>query len=376
MKRTVVLAVCAGLVIGGLCADACGGTADNQLTHLDDTEGNRFVLREITWPQRVGEAEICLWKCDKYAAVSLTIDDNCKPDHEWWLRQCEQFGFKVTWFVITKGINVSNVGFVGTWADYQRLVEAGHAVQSHTVNHHSDDDQRSDAEVRTEYGDSKKVIESSIPGTRCVTLAYPWGKGKPELAADYYIAARGTVGTPNMANRTRYMNTSAGHLNNDMINSILGRPVEKIAWLGNPRYRRGWITPVYHLVASGRTDDERQAHVAREREHLEYVARFSDRLWIDTFVNVAKYGQERDSATMAVTEVTGSRIILEVKDMMHDGLFDYPLTVKVCIPDGWRAVTARQGGEEVEAQLVEHADRRYALVSIVPDRGPVTLGLR
>ena len=96
----------------------------NQLTFLPDSKADRFELTDITWPGKVGEAEVCLWKDDRYAALSITIDDNCRPDHDWWLAQCEELGFGVTWFVITKSIDVYNTGFTGTWADYRKLARA------------------------------------------------------------------------------------------------------------------------------------------------------------------------------------------------------------------------------------------------------------
>ena len=62
---------------------AADGAPDMQLRTLGKTGAPRFDPPEITWPAAPGEAEICLWKDDKYAAVSLTIDDNCRPDHDW-----------------------------------------------------------------------------------------------------------------------------------------------------------------------------------------------------------------------------------------------------------------------------------------------------
>ena len=95
--------------------------------------------------------------------------------------------------------------------------------------------------------------------------------------------------------------------------------------------------------------------------------------WIDSFTAVAKYGQERDSATLKTVASTSERIELSLVDRMRDDIFDQPLMLKVRLPDAWTAVTARQGDAAVAAQLVQHEGKPYALVRAVPDRGVVVL---
>ncbi len=348
-------------------------SAPNQLMSLGGSNKPRFKLQDISWPQQPGQAEICLWRDDKYAALSITVDDNCRPDHNWWLAQCAEFGFPVTWFVVTGGVGGKNKGFNGTWQDFAKLLAAGHAVQTHTISHHKDDDKRSEEEVRRQYGGSKAALETNILGNQCLTVGYPYGKGQPALAGEYFIAARGVHGAPNVADRINYLNTGAGHLRLYMIDSILGDPFEGPKWLANPNYKRGWLTPLHHLVHHGRTPEAKEASAAKVRAFLEHAAARKDRLWIDTFVEVAKYGQERDSATLTVAEATDARITLAITDLMRDDIFNTPLTVKVRLPDAWKTVSAKQGEASVRANLVTHAGAPYALVDVVPDKGSVTL---
>jgi peptidoglycan/xylan/chitin deacetylase (PgdA/CDA1 family) len=347
--------------------------SDDQLMTLGGAKGERFPLREITWPAQPGQAEICLWQDDKYAACSITIDDNCAPDHEWWLEQTAKHGFKVTWFVVTGGVGGKNAGFNGTWEGFRKLREAGHEVQSHTISHGKSDHTRDEAEVQREYAVSKQAVEEGIPGHRCIALAYPYGNGRGEVAAGYYIAVRGVHGAPSKANSINYLNTGKGSLDPDQLNAILGRPVVKLKWLSDPGYNRGWIQPLYHLVLHGKTAEEKQASRAAAAADLVRLAAEKERIWIDTFVAVAKYGQERDSATLTTVKSETQAIELSLKDRMRDDLFDQPLSVKVRLPDAWTTVQARQGGKPIAATLVRHEDKPYALVAAVPDRGPITI---
>jgi hypothetical protein len=56
---------------------------------------------------------------------------------------------------------------------------------------------------------------------------------------------------------------------------------------------------------------------------------------------------------------------------MKDDIFDYPLTVKVRLPDGWKSAKATQGGKPVPVRFVTHEGAPFALVDAVPDRGAV-----
>ncbi len=56
---------------------------------------------------------------------------------------------------------------------------------------------------------------------------------------------------------------------------------------------------------------------------------------------------------------------------MKDDIFDYPLTVKVRLPNGWKSAKATQGGKPVPVRFVTHEGAPYVLVDAVPDRGAV-----
>jgi len=357
-------------VAAGITVNA---NASKQLMNLPATKKPRFTVKNISWPQKYGQPEICLWKNDKYAALSITIDDNCKPDHEWWLKQCKEFGFPVTWFVITDKVGGKNKAFSGTWKNFAELTAAGHSVQSHSASHGKNDDKRSDEELRKEYEGSKNTIESKIPGNKCLTIAYPWGRGKTEFARKFFIAARGTAGTPNQANRINYMNTSGGHFKTYMIDSVLGNPIKNPKWLARPYYKRGWLSLLHHYVASGRTPQQKKASIAKVRAFLEYASKNKDKLWIDTFVNVAKYGQERDTAKIKKLKIKTEKISFTVTDDMKDDIFDMPLTIKVRLNKDWNNINATQGAKSINASIVKHGGVKYALLQAVPDKGEIIL---
>ncbi len=371
MKR-LVFAACAGLSFA-----ACAG---EQLLNLPPApKGGRFrTPDDLVWPAKPGEADVCLWPGDKFAACSITIDDNCKPDHAWWLKLTEELGIKVTWFVITDGPEKKrNPGFAGTWADFQKLADAGHSIQSHTTNHKTgkkDGPQLSDEEVTAMYRDSLAAINANITNNFACTIAYPCGEAHPEILARHAIGARGVYGVPNTANAINYLNTNMGGAGEGYVDAMLTGSGENPKWLrGKKELKRGWNVVLYHFVKAGRTPEEREKNTRTAERHVRNIAAHADRLWVARFDDAVKYGQERDSATLTVTAVGDEKIAFSLTDRMKDDIFDFPLTVKVRLPDGWMAVSATQGGKSVAARTVDHEGARFALVDAVPDRGEVVL---
>ena len=357
---------------------AASAASAQQLRTLGKAEKPRFELTEITWPEAPGDAEICLWKDDKYAAISLTIDDNCRPDHDWWLEQADKHGFKLTWFVVTDNVDGFNKSFNGTWADWQRLADAGHSIQSHTTNHRAakkGEPPIPDEDLHAMYRDSLAAINAHVTNNVACCIAYPRGEPHREIAAQYAIACRGTYGAPSEVNTVDYLNVNEGNYEQGYINVLLGGEADEPKWLNKAdrRFRRGWCAVLHHLVHHGRTKEEIDASVAATEAKLANLAKYKDRIWIDTFPAVAKYGQERDTATLKTVSSDAKRISLSLSDRMDDKLFDEPLTLKVRLPDDWRTVRATQGGNPVRAVFLSHDGHSYALVDAVPDRGAVTL---
>jgi len=336
-------------------------------------EGRFEMSYDRVWPGKPGQAHVCLWAGDKYAAVSITIDDNCQPDHAWWIEQGDKYGFRFTWFVVTGDIGRPTRSFLGRWDDFRKLHALGHDVQSHTVSHHKDDAQRPNEEVRAEYRDSRTDIEENVPVAQAVCMAYPWGSGKDDIAAEYYIACRGVHGVPNRANRIDYMRTGSCNIEPETVDMLITGEHASVGWLSRPVHRRAWLAPVYHYVRAGRTEEEKDATQARVAKQLAHLASKKDQIWVGLFRDVACYGMERDTARLTVTADTAGEIRFSLTDDMDDTLFAYPLTIKVRLPDVWPGVVAKQGNTSVQARIVPHEGGRFALVAAVPDRGEVRL---
>lgn len=366
-----------GVVILAAAA-APAQTPPRNLRSLPPTTQPRFEVTDGAWPANEGEAQVCLWRDDRLAAASITIDDNHVQDHRWWMEMGQKYGFRFTWFVITFRVGKGEHG--GTWDDFAKLKQAGHDIQSHTVDHFNP---RTGKALPTErnYAEAIPAIEQHVPGARVLAMAYPGGpssKGKndPEIAVRYYIAARGGNVAINPANQINYQKT----------NSIGGQfPVTSEHKPGlpnaielNPRFPeayRGWACFHFHDLGDKGSPDASPNATPKDVivGGLEYLSRHKDAFWVAPFAEVMQYSQERDTASLESKKTAAGQWQLTLSDRMDDAFFDFPLTIKMRIDSAWQHPTARQGAQKVPVSVVEHGGAKYALIEAIPDRGVIAV---
>lgn len=341
---------------------------DKQLRNLPPAETPRFQVKDRDWLAKPGEASICLWKDDKLAAATISIDDNWVTEHSWWTAEAEKRGFKFTWFVISDRVGTGPNW--GTWADFQKLREQGHDVQSHSTTHFNPAVPGSQ-ETQDVYKDAIPAIEKGVPGVRVQTLAYPGGpnsKNDPAIAAKYYTASRGGRGLINPANQINYLDVCS--VGNGLPSD--GRNWATVQHLTNPANKlfRGWGCMHFHGLENSK-EPEKAAKINAVKI-MDYLKAHEADIWVGTFTEVTCYGQQRDTAKLTA-KFDGKTVKLSITDDMDDKLFDTPLTVKVRLDPAWAKITARQGDKAVDVKMIEKDGAKFALAPVVPDKGEVVL---
>lgn len=358
----------------------------------------RFPLTGKVWPASPGEASVCLWEDDKVAAASVSVDDNCATDLPNWRKISADYGgLAVTWNLITKNITDSAAGKpdaqAGDWKTWQQMVSEGFRVESHSVTHVADP-VREDGWPGPEWEAlvSKQTIEQNIPGYQVRLFAYPGSaikefgmsyNWKDNLPA-YYLAARGFSGVPiSPANQIDYFDirTTASP------EAFIEPPANAPDWIkrgqysrilnpdpANPLYR-GWATVFTHFLGKG-AEDLANSPSANHRTLAKVFKFFNDNrrdIWIGALSDIARYGQERDTATLKTLSASASGISLELTSQMDPAYYDYPLTLKVRLPDGWKTCSAKQSGKSCPVTLLDHEGGRFALVKALPNKGTLVL---
>jgi len=75
---------------------------------------------------------------------------------------------------------------------------------------------------------------------------------------------------------------------------------------------------------------------------LDYLVEKQDLVWVGTHTEVHKYILERESAVATVRAISSDEIILELTAETDPLLYDFPLTLRTCVPEGWTACTVTQ----------------------------------
>ncbi len=349
-----------------------------QLLNLDDPSGTaRFSATDRTWPSSTGDATIAMWSQDKLAAFSISIDDNHTKDHEFWYQMSDEYGWKWTWFIIA---NQVGWGEHDHWGHWQEALDKGHDVQSHTYSH------LCDAIFYTyrEYRQSQAAISQNLKNANPITMAYPFGihsnkigspceslqsdrtKNSREEAAKHYMAARdvyGALASPGLIDYMKVPSISAGRnfFNADAswayFDSILD--ASSANW-------RTWYSIHYHGLYNDAAKNDVRAILAHVKSKEADV-------WVDSFTNVAKYGQEYATARISNLSKQSTGVSFELQDDMYDAWFNHPLTVKIRLPSNSSTLSATQNGSSISSNVVEHNGAYYAFVSAVPDQGVVTV---
>jgi len=341
---------------------AAGEAQGEGLFNLPDKpSAPRFAITEPIWPSRTGEAVICLWEDDKIACLSFFINEGSPGLMKQWLAIADDYKVRFTW-----PISTSLVGARGEcdWGLLQEVKSFGHGVESQAVSSWNVTDANW-KDLEWEYSESLKMIEANMPGNRVHYLMYRGWKthpNDPKLAAKYYLAAAGPGKDFNKANELDYLNLL------DTSHSNLGDKPEAKAMDLNRILAKGELYRGWAIIVCGGKPNEGTLKV------MEWYKNNEQQLWAGLFGDVARYGQERDTATLKTVKTDGSRISLMLTDKMDPAFYDYPLTIKIRLDPSWTGAQAMQNGKLVPCRILAHEGINYALVKAAPNQGEIVLG--
>jgi len=117
---------------------------EGKLRNLADAPTTpRFPLTDKVWPEKAGDASICLWEDDKLAAMSLGVDDNNAGDLPYWKELSKKYGgLNITWNLITFNIDgvvdKGRISAAGTWDMWKEMLNEGYHLASHSMTHNHD----------------------------------------------------------------------------------------------------------------------------------------------------------------------------------------------------------------------------------------------
>lgn len=294
--------------------------------------------------------EIGTWANFCEGAISHTFDDNknTNPEGEG-QKVFDDKNFHISLCVQTGSVN---------WENCKTSFAKGHEISSHTVNHQSSN---------SEFEQSQNAIRQNVPGEKCVTVAYPNCQQNGANTLNYFLAGRNCDGKINAATPQNWEQVGSqmfgspryGNSANDL-NSYANQAASA----------NGWAVYTHHGIG-GDSHSWATTDINAMKGHIEYLDQNRDKIWCETFGNVARYIQEREAAQRKELSADDNSFTFEITDDLDDEIFDYPLTVRRPMPDDWDAdnIVVTQGDDTMETKVIDN----FIQFQAIPDGGEVLI---
>lgn len=244
---------------------------------------------------------------------------------------------------------------------------------------HADKECNTEAGLKRELVDSKQYFEENFT-TDAISFAAPnnsmskrgWEIMKQE---GYYSARLGERGFNSVSPAD---GTAKGQWMNLAMQGIGDNGAgtkERNAWVDTVVKNGQWLVEMWHNVGSGGYQPISKADAAA---HMEYMVeqRAAGKLWIAGIVEATKYIREAQVSTATAVKTADGKVQAEVSypdGQLPGEIFDYPLTVKVEVPDTWGAATITQNGVTSTATTFTEGNVNYVYADIVPNQGAAVL---
>ncbi len=293
--------------------------------------------------------EIGTWRGFRDSAVSYTFDDNSPKQFSVAQPMFEERGLSATFFCIVGNLSDSR------WAEIENAAANGHEIASHSMTHPNLSELADDV-VEAELSDSKLLIEEHT-GQKCVSHAYPYcSVPKQSITSKYYHFARSCNGSLVPSSPSNFLTIGALGPDNGM-----DVPSDDAANSGR------WLVWLIH----GIDDDAACCPIDSQllEANLDHVTADPSKWWVETFGNVSRYIQERDTSTITVVSEEAKSITLRLTHELDNEVFNYPLSLRRPMPSGWIDAAVTQNGDAVPSEIVDGK----LVFDVVPNGGDIVI---
>jgi len=231
----------------------------------------------------LSDAKITKYKDNKQGAATYTFDDS--PPSSFTIASIfESFGLRASFYVIPSTVT--------DWLPWKGLAEKGHEIGNHSMTHLylTDWYGLSDADLDFEINQSQRLIEEKV-GVRPLTFVFPHNQSSERTLS--------MVMQNHVATRIPGFNYDSAYRGIDIVSASTADYANWKLW--DTLSIGGWFYMAGHGIDGDGYEPVTSQYL---RDHLTYASSLSSTLWIDTFLNVARYRLCRDQITPEVTITT------------------------------------------------------------------------
>jgi len=318
--------------------------------------------------------EVCSWPDNKKAAVSITIDDGDYKSALAFNELFKKYDVRATEFLIAAAIEGKD-DLIKDWND---LFSEGHLdLGNHSYSHelrYNEVDSYTNEQLEHDVNGSYDILKKAFPELDILSYATPWGQNNgivTKIIEKNHYAIRGVGG--DIAENQKWIDLQ--RLPSYVV--TFGTTADELNRITDEAISGGdWFIQLHHAV--GAEDSPADALTTNPKEFEEHLKYLNSRtqendVWAGSFNDVAKYISERMWSKTTVLWSNRSSIGLNVTDKMEDNeLFDYPLTLKVYLPESWTGrVRVSQGSMHETCTIEEENGQKFVYIHAVPDGGNI-----
>ena len=307
--------------------------------------------------------EIATWQGFRKGAASFTFDKGA-PSHVSDAGPLfDKYGYKATFYLV--------YNWNPDWSGFGNMAKNGHEIGSNSNSHPQN--------MTGEEASSKNNIAGKIQQAYgIITVAYPNCNVPDETAVlQNYIAGRicngswagmddvmGKDGPDKWSRVPALMTGEAGSVKST--SDFTGKMQAAIQ-------KNGWVAFMTHGF-QGKNNGS-ASYSPTDINAIDGALRWAQQndkdIWIAPLGHVAMYIKERNASTF---ELKGSDTRTRTYSLTHSiadnvSSYDYPLSLRVPLPEGWSDAEVRQG----EATLESKIDGGYVYFEAVPNKGDIVV---
>jgi hypothetical protein len=338
------------------------------------------------------KVKIADWYGFSKAAYSLSFDDGLISQYKYVAPALDKLGLKATFYIVSETLESDSSRPAswryGYWWQFIEMSKNGHELGSHSATHPKlttfpDGSINKPGTLQYELSEPIKKLEEKIPGYKFITFAYPFvdfNKHVMDETSKLYVSSRGLGNGLNPVHPAKWMDIQAHCIDyspNRTIDSDNAKMTTLKNWISdNTITKGGWTVYLAHDVlpfkeASTVADSWQPVSVESFEPFVQWLKekQTSKELWIETVGNVTRYIKERDAASIIQIEETKDKLVFSITDNLPDDMFNYPITIEIKVPEGWKKVTVKQKSSKNSLTVFE----QKIIVNVIPDKGNIEI---
>lgn len=374
------------------------GTATITVTSQNGQNSAVYTVQFVILDYVPAQASVLPVRNNAKGIVTIMHDDGDLPTVEYLDGEFEENNLKGTVAMIASRVNDNNVAAWQSYFDTGRFNLANH---SYTHSYWGQDDSAESGvlsdgtpyeiaagNMTKEIITSGEYLREKFPEERVLSFVKPgfvYPTGLPQVSdaaydmiRENYICMRNTGGGMNTIPPADWDNVKSLMVRAD---SDPASPNNHTAayWIDEVDKtieQHGWLVFLFHNIVE---DAQVGTGLVSQSKASILFDALGDRVqsgdvWCAYLDEAAMYIKESQSASVYAKKYQGDSVGVVLTDGMEDSVYNFPITVKVEVPEGWDMVSVTQDGKVLEvAKAFTEGTSSYVYANIVPDAGEATL---